>query len=108
MIFIILPELIKDKLQIQQIVKLVILGQTFLPIGKLIVKINTLKNFINCTKTSSPAGKSGTTSLPPIGDGPMFIETSSSIHGANVFVVSSEQIIYKLLISPSSIIDFQF
>ena len=43
-------------------------------------------NFINSTKTNSPTGKSGATSLPPIGNSPMYIETSKIYHGNDVFV----------------------
>ena len=38
------------------------------------------------TKTSSPTGYSGTTSLRPTGDSFMYIDTSSKSHGKNVFV----------------------
>ena len=42
-------------------------------------------SFIRSTKTNSPTGDSGATSLPPIGDAFMYIETSSGNHGNNVF-----------------------
>ena len=42
-------------------------------------------SFIKSTKTNSPTADSGATSLPPIGDGFMYIETSSDNHGNNVF-----------------------
>ena len=45
-----------------------------------------LNNIIKSTKTSSPTGQSGETSLPPIGNSFMFIETSSGGHVNNVFV----------------------
>ena len=45
-----------------------------------------IQNFIKSTKTNSPTGHSGATSLPPIGNSFMYIETSSSNHGNNVFV----------------------
>ena len=45
-----------------------------------------ISNFIKSTKTNSPAGDSGATSLPPIGNIFMYIETSSNNHGNNVFV----------------------
>ena len=45
-----------------------------------------IQNFINSTKTTSPTSYSGATSLPPIGNSFMYIETSSNIHGKNVFV----------------------
>ena len=44
-----------------------------------------LNNIIKSTKTSSPTSQSGATSLPPIGNSFMFIETSSGGHGNNVF-----------------------
>ena len=44
-----------------------------------------LTTFIRSTKTSSPTGNSGATSAPPIGDGFLYIETSSNNHGVNVF-----------------------
>ena len=44
------------------------------------------QNFIKSTKTNSPTGYSGATSLPPIGNSFMYIETSSNSHGKNVFV----------------------
>ena len=37
------------------------------------------------TKTNSPTGNSGATTLPPIGDSFMYLETSSKNHGNNVF-----------------------
>ena len=45
-----------------------------------------IENSIRSTKTNSPSSKSGATSLPPIGDSFMYIETSSNNHGPNVFV----------------------
>ena len=48
--------------------------------------IGKLSNIIKSTKTSSPTGQSGATSLPPIGTSFMFIETSSGGHGNNVYV----------------------
>ena len=45
-----------------------------------------VQNFIKSTKTNSPTGYLGATSLSPIGDSFMYIETSSNIHGNNVFV----------------------
>ena len=45
-----------------------------------------IQNFIRSTKTDSPTADSGSTSLPPIGDSFMYIETSSNNHGNNVFV----------------------
>ena len=45
-----------------------------------------IHNFVRSTKTHSPMSHSGATSLPPIDDSFMYIETSSNIHGNNVFV----------------------
>ena len=45
-----------------------------------------INDFIKSTKTNSPTGFSGATSLSPIGDAFMYIETSSNNHGSNVFV----------------------
>ena len=45
-----------------------------------------IQNFIKATKTSSLTSLSGATSLPPIGNIFRYIETSSNIHGNNVFV----------------------
>ena len=44
-----------------------------------------LSNFIKSTKTNSPTGDSGATSLTPIGDSFMYIETCSNNNGDNVF-----------------------
>ena len=44
-----------------------------------------LSNFIKSTKTNSPVGDSGATSLPPIGDSFIYIETSSNNNGDNIF-----------------------
>ena len=45
-----------------------------------------IQKFIKSTKTNSPTGYSGATSLPPIGNVLMYFETSSNIHGNKVFV----------------------
>ena len=45
-----------------------------------------LNNILKSTKTSSPTSQSGATSLPPIVNSFMFIETSSGGHGINGFV----------------------
>ena len=42
-------------------------------------------DFIKSTKTNSPTEDSGATSLPPIGNSYMYIETSSHNYGADVF-----------------------
>ena len=56
-------------------------------------KINNGKitNFIKSTKSNSPTGDSGATSLPAIGSAFMYIETSSSNHGHNRVFVSWER-----------------
>ena len=45
-----------------------------------------IHNFVKSTKSLSPTALSGATSLPPIGDSFMYIDTSSNNHGNNVFV----------------------
>ena len=45
-----------------------------------------VSNFIKSTKTNSPTSDSGATSLLPIGDSFMYIETSSNNHGSGVFI----------------------
>ena len=50
-----------------------------------------IQNFIKSTKSSSPTGNSGATSLPPIGTAFMFIETSSNKYGSNDVFVSWER-----------------
>ena len=45
-----------------------------------------ITDFIKSAKTNSPTGYSGASSLPPIGNSFMYIETSSNIHGDDVFV----------------------
>ena len=44
-----------------------------------------ISDFIKSTKTTSPSSYSGATSLPPIGNAFMYIETSSNNHGPNVY-----------------------
>ena len=44
------------------------------------------QTFNKSTKTNSPTAYSGTTSLPPIGDSFLYLETISNIHGNNVFI----------------------
>ena len=51
-----------------------------------------IQNFIKSTKTNSPTGNSGATSLPPIGTAFMFVETSSNNYGSNDVFVSLERI----------------
>ena len=64
-------------------------GGYLLPYWKIICndeKINgKIQNFTKSTKTNSPTGDSGATSLPPIGSSFMYIETSSANYGSNVF-----------------------
>ena len=48
--------------------------------------VSQVGDLIKSTKTNSPTGHSGATSLPPIGNSFMYIETSSNNHGSNVFV----------------------
>ena len=45
-----------------------------------------ISDFIKSTRTNSPTGFSGATSLSLIGNAFMYIETSSNNHGSNVFV----------------------
>ena len=45
-----------------------------------------INDFKKSTKTNSPTGYSGATSLPPSGNSFMYIETSSNNHGDDVFV----------------------
>ena len=45
-----------------------------------------IQNFIRSTKSSSPTGNSGATTLPPIGTSFMYIETSSNNSGIGVYV----------------------
>ena len=65
-------------------------GGYLLPYWKIVCndKINSgkIQNFIKSTKTNSPTGNSGATSLPPISSAFMYVETSSNSHGSNVFV----------------------
>ena len=64
-------------------------GAYLLPYWKIICndKNNNgkIKNFIKSTKTNSPKGDSGATTLPPIGSAFMYVETSSVSQGKNVF-----------------------
>ena len=50
-----------------------------------------IQNFIKSTKTNSPTGNSGATSLPPIGSAFMYNETSSNNFGSNNVFVSCER-----------------
>ena len=70
-------------------------GGYLLPYWKIICKDKNgngkIQNFITSTKSSSPTGNSGATSLPPIGTAFMFIETSSNKYGSNDVFVSWER-----------------
>ena len=50
-------------------------------------KINNsrIQSSLKPTKTKSPTGQVGATSLPPTGDSFMYIETNSGNNGDNVF-----------------------
>ena len=50
-----------------------------------------IQNIIKSTKSNSPTGNSGATSLPPTGTAFMFIETSSNNSGSNSVFVSWER-----------------
>ena len=45
-----------------------------------------INNIIKSTKSTSPNSQPGASSLPPIGNSFMYVETSSGGHGSNVFV----------------------
>ena len=51
------------------------------------INAGKIQNFIRSTKTQSSRDDSGATSLPPIGDSFMYIESSSNNHGDNVFCI---------------------
>ena len=53
--------------------------------------VSKVGDFIKSTKTISPTGYSGATSLPPIGKSFMYIETSSNNHGHERVFVSFER-----------------
>ena len=55
-----------------------------------------IQNFIRSTKTNSPTGDSGATSLPPIGNSFMYIETSSNNNGNNVFASFERTDIFQI------------
>ena len=50
-----------------------------------------ISNFIKTTRTSSPTGDSGSTTLPPIGNSFMYIETSSNNNGDDRIFCSWER-----------------
>ena len=53
--------------------------------------VSKVGDFIKSTKTSSPTNDSGASSLPPIGNSFMYIETSSNNHGHERVFVSFER-----------------
>ena len=63
-------------------------------------KINQsrINDFIKSTKTNSPTDESGSTSLPPIGNAFMYIETSGNNCGNNVYVSSERTDIIQITI----------
>ena len=66
-------------------------------------------NFLKSTRTNSPTGESGATTLPPIGNSFMYVETSSNNHvSVKFFFLLKDQTSFKLVISLSIITDFQF
>ena len=50
-----------------------------------------ITDFIKSTKTNSPTGFAGATSLPPIGNSFLYVETSSNNHGHERVFVSWER-----------------
>ena len=70
-------------------------GSNLLPYWKIICndKNNNgkIQNFIKSTKSNSPTGNSGATTLPPIGSAFMFIKTTSNNSGSNNVFVSWER-----------------
>ena len=90
MIHLILPNMIKIQITDTTEIKYPNIGSDLLQ--KWNIKCNNKNNqsrrpdFIISTKTNSPTGHSGATSLPPIGNSFMYIETSSNNDGNNVFV----------------------
>ena len=55
-----------------------------------------IQNFIKSTKTKSPTGDSGETSLPPIGNAFMYIETSGNNNGNNTFDSFERSVIIQI------------
>ena len=53
--------------------------------------VSKVGDFLKSTKTTSPTGHSGATSLPPIGNSFMYIETSSNNHSHERVFVSFER-----------------
>ena len=67
-----------------------------------------IQNFIRSTKTHSPSSVTGKTSLPPIGNSFMYIETSSGNHGNKVFCSFERTDIIQITNKHSIVIDIQF
>ena len=79
----------KHKLLIQQYLKQAIVEATCILDGKLFVMIEMelekKTKFVQATTENSPTGYSGATTLSPNGDSFMFVETSFTNSGENVF-----------------------
>ena len=81
-----------DKIQIMDTTNIKYPNKGGYLLQKWVIKCNDKNNngkiqkFKKLTKTNNPTGYSGATSLPPIGNSFMYIETSSNNHGNNVFV----------------------
>ena len=86
-----------DKIQLNDVTEIRYpnIGITLFPKWKIknLNKINEAKlgNFLKSTITNSPTGYSGATTLPPIGNAFMYIETSSNNHGNEKVFVSWER-----------------
>ena len=104
MIHIVRLNIKKYKLLMQQLLKIQTQEVIYYRIGlrKCNNKNNTgkIQNFIKSTP-NSPAGYSGATILPPIGNSFMYIETSSDNHGNNVYVSFERTDIIQISITPS-------
>ena len=55
-----------------------------------------LTNFVKSTRSGSPTSQSGATSLPPVGKAFMYIETSGSNNGNDIFVSFERSDIIKI------------
>ena len=91
-----------DKIHLTVIttIKIGNIGADLLPYWKIIcsdVIINgKIANFLKATKSSSPTGDSGATSLPPIGNSFIYIETSAGNHGNKIFCSSERTDIIQI------------
>ena len=97
--FMILLNIVEDKLMIQQLSNIQIQVVVFYGmVTKYNDKNNSgkIQNFIKSTKTNSPTGYSGATSLPPIGKSFVNTGTSSNNHSNNVFVSSERTDILQI------------